>query len=178
MILKQVISIILGIFVVSSIVYWVVTESTTESSTPDTTSVSNNETQSTVASNSAPTEQSEEEKGVVEKEKIIKGLYFHGSNRCYTCNLMEGYIRDVIRESFGKEVKEGRLSFESINVEDLNNRFYIQEYQLRSISFFLSLHKTGKKIKHENLDKMWRFAGNEPMFKHYIKTEIEKFLEM
>lgn len=156
--IKKIISIVLGIFVVSSIVYWAVTES---------------------ANTLALSKQgSEKKEAIVKKSKIINGLYFHGTNRCYTCNLMEGYIRDVIREHFGKENKDGKLTFESINIEESTNNHYIQDYQLQSISFFLSLKSEGKEIKFENVNKIWQLAKNESAFKRYIQIEINKFLEM
>ncbi|OFZ46238.1 MAG: hypothetical protein A2381_11510 [Bdellovibrionales bacterium RIFOXYB1_FULL_37_110] len=159
--LKRIISITLGLFVFLSILYWGVSEINQNA---------NNNASSTdlqASDTSRPT-----------LSKRVEGLYFHGTNRCYTCNLMEGYILDVLKESFDKEVKEGLITFESINVEEPSKSHYIQDYQLNSISFFLSIKKEGKEVKFTNVDQIWKLAGNESNFKNYIKQEIKKHLEL
>ena len=159
--LKRIISITLGLFVFLSILYWGVSEINQNA---------NNNASSTdlqASDTSRPT-----------LSKRVEGLYFHGTNRCYTCNLMEGYILDVLKESLDKEVKEGLITFESFNVEEPSKSHYIQDYQLNSISFFLSIKKEGKEVKFTNVDQIWKLAGNESNFKNYIKQEIKKHLEL
>jgi len=164
--LKRIISITLGLFVFLSILYWGVSERGIAGLNQN----ANNNASSTdlqASDTSRPT-----------LSKRVEGLYFHGTNRCYTCNLMEGYILDVLKESFDKEVKEGLITFESINVEEPSKSHYIQDYQLNSISFFLSIKKEGKEVKFTNVDQIWKLAGNESNFKNYIKQEIKKHLEL
>ena len=170
--LKKIIGILLGLFVLLSIAFMVVSEiKKDESVKKSSQSVSPMGNQLEQNAITADTNTSR-------KEKYVEGLYFHGTNRCRTCNLMEGYIRDVLKDSFDKEIKEGLLSFESVNVDEASNNHYIQNYQLQSISFFLSLKKDGKEIKFQNVDQIWQLARNEAQFKSYIKSEIKKFLEM
>ncbi len=158
--IKKIISTVLGIFVLSSIAFYTVSE---------TKKSENLKKQSSTAT---------EMKIIPEKEKVVNGLYFHGTNRCHTCNLMEGYIRDVLSISFEKEIKEGRLTFESIDIDQPASAHYIQDYQLNAISFFLSFKKNGKEMQVQQCDKIWQLAKDEMMFKKYIKDEISKFLEM
>ena len=170
--LKKIIGVFLGLFVLASIVFLVVTEiKKDESVVVSSQSVSHigNISEQNAAATDVVTPR---------KDKYVEGLYFHGSNRCRTCNLMEGYIRDVLKDSFDKEIKDGLLSFESVNVDEASNQHYIQNYQLQSISFFLSLKKDGKEIKFQNVDQIWQLARNESQFKSYIKSEIKRFLEM
>ena len=153
--LKKIVGASLGLFVLFSIGYYAVTElRKIENSArgPDTL--------------------------IVSKEgKEVNALYFHGENRCYTCNLMEGYIRDVLKESFAKEMESHLLTFESINIDRPEKRHYIQDYQLQSISFFISIKNNGKELKFKNIDQIWKLAQNELAFKKYIKEEITKYLE-
>lgn len=114
----------------------------------------------------------------VTEGKVVEALYFHRTNRCYTCNLMEGYMRDVIASDFATEEKAGRLRFQSLDVQDPAHQRYIAQYQLSSISLFLSLKDQGKEMKFENLELIWQLAGDEVAFKKYIKSEFKKYLEM
>ncbi|MBF0314151.1 MAG: hypothetical protein HQK52_12100 [Oligoflexia bacterium] len=173
MMAKKITSIILGAFVLSSVVFLVVSEARKSDSADKNTEIEikNNvqvvENKTTTQDNVSP-----------KKSKYVDGLYFHSTNRCMTCNLMEGYIRDVLKDSFNKEIEEGSLTFKSINIDEASSSHYIQDYQLQSISFFLSLKKDGKEVKFENVDKIWQLARNEDAFKKYIKAEIKKFVEM
>lgn len=110
--------------------------------------------------------------------KVVDALYFHGANRCYTCNLMEGYIRDVIAADYALQEREGKLRFQSLDVQDPQNQHYVQQYQLTSISLFFSLKDQGKELKFENIDRIWQLAGSEAEFKNYIRSELKKYLEM
>ena len=114
----------------------------------------------------------------VTEGKVVEALYFHRTKRCYTCNLMEGYMREVMTSDFVHEEKNGRLRFQSIDVQDTAYQHYIEKYQLSSISLFLSLKDQGKEIKFENLELIWQLAGDEVAFKNYIRKEFRKYLEM
>ncbi|OFZ22573.1 MAG: hypothetical protein A2202_01885 [Bdellovibrionales bacterium RIFOXYA1_FULL_36_14] len=170
--IKKIIGICLGLFVLLSIAFMVVSEikkdESVGGSSQSVSHIGNQSKQAVATSDTIPSR----------KDKYVEGLYFHGTNRCHTCNLMEGYIRDVLKDSFDKEIKDGLLSFESVNVDEASNQHYIQNYQLQSISFFLSLKKDGKEIKFQNVDQIWQLARNESQFKSYIKSEIKRFLEM
>ncbi len=176
---KKIVSIILGIFVIISVVYLAITSLSPNSSNQSSTQNQNKEAVTVVAQSKAiPVTTSQVESQAVQKGKVVNGLYFHGTNRCYTCNLMEGYIRDVIKESFSKEISEKRLTFQNYNVDEPAYNHYIRDYQLQSISLFLSLTNDGKEEKYENINKIWQLAKNETMFKNYIRSEIKRFLEM
>lgn len=110
--------------------------------------------------------------------KVVEALYFHRTARCYTCNLMEKYIREVIAENFQDAEKKGSFSFQSIDVQQDANQHYIGRYQLTSISLFLSLKEDGKELKFENIERIWQLAGEEARFKDYIRTEFKRYLEM
>lgn len=108
----------------------------------------------------------------------IDAFYFHGTARCYTCNTMEKYIRETLDSHFASQVKNGKINFQSINVESDPNNHYIQDYKLYTKSFILSLKSEAKEKEWLNCDKIWKLARDEASFKQYIKTEVEKYLGM
>jgi hypothetical protein len=110
------------------------------------------------------------------KSKVI-AYYFHGTFRCSTCRTIEKYSHDAIQEYFSKELGNGKLEFKPLNVEDPENRHYIQDYQLFSKSLVLSLVADGKEIKWKNLTDVWSYVSDKEKFYQYVKDEIDNFLK-
>lgn len=165
---KKIVGIVLSLFVAVAIGFAVMREVKVSGAASSVVPAVNN---TVTTSESAPAAE-------VTKGKVVDALYFHGTNRCYTCNLMEGYMRDVIASDFASEEKSGRLRFQSLDVQDPAHQRYIAQYQLSSISLFLSLKDQGKEIKFENMERIWQLSGDEVAFKNYIRTELKKYLEM
>lgn len=103
--------------------------------------------------------------------KVI-AYYFHASFRCYSCTMIESYSKEAINNKFKDELASGRLEFKSVNVEERNNRHFIEDYQLYSQSLVLSLVKDGKEIKSRNLNKIWEYARNKQKFFDYVAEEV------
>ncbi|MFA5088606.1 MAG: nitrophenyl compound nitroreductase subunit ArsF family protein [Candidatus Omnitrophota bacterium] len=108
--------------------------------------------------------------------KVI-AYYFHGSVRCYTCNMMEKYSRETIETYFKDQVQAGKLVFIPINVDEKNNAHFVNDYQLYTKALILSLVKDGKEIRHKNLDRIWQLAGNKQKFFDYVTSEINTLMK-
>ncbi len=103
--------------------------------------------------------------------------YFHGTFRCYSCTMIENYSRQAIESNFKDALASGSLEFKAVNVEDKGNEHFVDDYQLYTKSLILSLVKDGKEIKHKNLDKIWRLAGNKEKFIEYVTGEVAELLK-
>ncbi|MCB9016215.1 MAG: hypothetical protein H6541_10505 [Lentimicrobiaceae bacterium] len=60
----------------------------------------------------------------------VQVYYFHYSRRCATCNAVEDVTRSVLDEFYPDKLKNGEISFQSINLEEkdgeeLGNRLKI-----------------------------------------------------
>lgn len=108
----------------------------------------------------------------------VDATYFHGTNRCYTCTLMEKYIRETLRDNFSEQMKNSTLNFQTINVEESASSHYVQDYKLYTKSFILSLKNKDGEEQWLNCDKIWNLVKDEGMFKKYIKVEVDKYLGM
>lgn len=108
--------------------------------------------------------------------KVI-AYYFHGSFRCYTCNMMEKYSKEVIEANFKGALSSGSLEFKAVNVEDKGNEHFVNDYQLYTKSLILSLVKDGKELRHKNLDKIWQLASNKQKFIDYVTAEVSEFMK-
>jgi len=108
--------------------------------------------------------------------KVI-AYYFHGTNRCATCLTIERYSREAIEKYFSQEIREGTLEFKPLNVDEPENCYYIQDYQLYTRSLVLALYKDDKQLKWKNLSEVWAYVKDKERFYQYVKDETERFLQ-
>lgn len=111
-----------------------------------------------------------------QNSKVI-AYYFHGTFRCSTCRTIEQYSHDAIQKYFAEELGNGRLDFRPVNVEEPENKHFIQDYQLVTRSLVLSLVADGKETKWKNLADVWRLVRDKDKFFQYVKDEVGKFLK-
>jgi hypothetical protein len=106
----------------------------------------------------------------------VIAYYFHGKFRCTTCRTIEQYSHDAIHTYFTKELENGTLEFRPVNIEEPENRHFVQEYQLFSKALVLSLITDGEEIKWKNLTDVWKLVRDKERFFQYVKGEVEHFL--
>jgi hypothetical protein len=59
-----------------------------------------------------------EEKVVFPSGDKVEVLYFHLTRRCVTCQAVETVSADAVRDLYAEEMKEGKVVFRSLNIED------------------------------------------------------------
>lgn len=102
--------------------------------------------------------------------------YFHGNFRCAACRKIEAYSKEGIDSNFSNELKNGALSFKVINVEESENRHFIQDYGLYTKSLIVASYAGDKQIKYKNLERVWDYLNSKDEFENYVKTELSGFL--
>ena len=107
----------------------------------------------------------------------VTAYYFHGSFRCYTCNMMERYSQEAIEANFKDALASGKLEFKAVNVEDRGNEHFVDDYKLYTKSLIISLVKDGKEVKSKNLDKIWELARNKQKFIEYVTAEVNALMK-
>jgi hypothetical protein len=112
----------------------------------------------------------------VEKGKVVL-YYLHSTGRCSNCILMEKYSKEAVDMYFQKQLKNGELEFHVFNVDDPENRHYVQDYQLMTKSLVVTLVKGGKELKYENLKGIWDYLRDQNAFHGYVKANVEKYLQ-
>ncbi|MCF7908276.1 MAG: nitrophenyl compound nitroreductase subunit ArsF family protein [Candidatus Omnitrophica bacterium] len=111
-----------------------------------------------------------------EDTKII-AYYFHGNARCVTCYKMEQYAKEAIEENFKDELVKGLLVFKEVNIEEKENKHFVDEYQLYTKTLVISYIEDGKEIKHKKLTKIWEYVRDKKKFFNYVTTEISTYLK-
>ena len=136
--------------------------------------------------NSNAKESENQEKGLVEKNKEAKQevtkaekveiIYFYSSRRCYACQILEELSKKTVDEHFKEELESGKVSFQSVNVEKVENQEIVKKYKARGSSLFINAIRDGE----DNISQdtqVWRFISNEVAFKNYLKNKIQGLLE-
>lgn len=102
-------------------------------------------------------------------DKQTTVYYFHGNQRCYTCNKMENFTKEAVSASF-KDNKN--IAFKAVNTDEPENKHFVKDYSLYTKSVILVDDKGNWK----NLDKIWTLVRNEKDFKDYIVQGVNDFI--
>jgi len=118
--------------------------------------------------------------GVSEKElgnSEVTAYYFHGNQRCRTCRNIEAYAEEAIQNGFAEAIKDGRLKWKVVNIDEQENEHYVQDFQLVTRSLVLQEKTKGTQERWKNLSRVWELVRNKEAFEEYVQEETRAFLE-
>ncbi len=115
----------------------------------------------------------QKENSQVDKIEVID---FHGNRRCFSCQTIEKFAKETLEEFFQPELRDGKITFQSINVEESQNKEIVQKYQARGSSLFIDVIKEGNDNISEDT-QVWRLVRDEQAYKKYFKEKIENLLK-
>jgi len=132
---------------------------------------------STVMAASAPLQTAEGNPAQTKKPPKVIAYYFHATFRCITCRTIEAFSREAIEQGFAQALKDGKLDFRVVNVEERENRHFIQDYRLFTRSLILVKMRDGKQAEWKNLSRVWELVGRKDAFLRYVRDEVRAYLE-
>lgn len=110
-------------------------------------------------------------------ENGVEVLYFHGKQRCVTCNAIERLTHEVIEENFAKELKNGTIVFHVIDISQPENEAIADKYEVAFSSLFVTKWINGVSIKTNMTDFAFSYAKNQPeAFKKGLKEKLDEVL--
>jgi hypothetical protein len=112
-----------------------------------------------------------------EVRKVV-ATYFHGNVRCATCRKVEMYAQEAVEQGFQAEIDAGAVEFRAVNVEEPENRHFIQDYQLMTRSVVVTEEVDGAVAQWTRLDQVWAFVGNRPAYLNYVQDAVRGYLEI
>lgn len=122
-------------------------------------------------------EQSNQTKQVKsEKADLVKVIYFYGDYRCPTCRTIEEFSGDAVNEGFENELKSGKLKWETINIDKDENKHFIDDYSLNTMSLVIIKMKDGKELTYKICPKVWELTIDRDEFIKYVQKEIKDYL--
>jgi len=106
----------------------------------------------------------------------VVAFYFHGNVRCATCKKIEAYADEAVHSGFAKSLEDGDLEWQVVNVDEPENRHFVQDFQLVTKSVVLAEYRDGRVVRWENLDKVWQLVRSKDLFVDYVQNETREFL--
>ena len=169
---KKVFTIVLLLFVISSVGFLMVQELRKSSSSPSAESDAVVNEQSHVA---------DDNQSVFQEETSVQPLqviayYFHGNTRCVSCKKIEAWAFEAITNGFIDEIENDTLEWRVVNVDEPENEHFVQDYQLSTRSVVLVKVKQGREVEWQNLDKVWVMLNNKDSFIAYVKAHVKEYL--
>lgn len=104
----------------------------------------------------------------VEKVEL---LYFHPRFRCVSCNNVEKYAKEVATGEYKKEIKDGKLEFKSLEIDDPKNKELVRELGVTGSSLYIVVNGGGKR-EHREIKSVWLHWNNPGRSKKIISTEL------
>ncbi|MFI3293245.1 MAG: nitrophenyl compound nitroreductase subunit ArsF family protein [Rikenellaceae bacterium] len=112
------------------------------------------------------------------KEDIVEVLYFHGKQRCITCNAIEKLTSEVVSSDFADAIKAGKLKMKVIDISTDEGEAIADEYEVTWSSLYVNKWKDGKESRNNLTDLGFSKAKNSPEeFKTQIKFKIAGLLK-
>jgi hypothetical protein len=102
-------------------------------------------------------------------------VYFHRTQRCSTCIHAEELTRYTVETHFADELASGKLTFQSIDVQDSNKAAIVDEYGAYARQLFINTVKDG--TDHiEQATELYPLIFDDEAFVETLKSKIEDSL--
>jgi len=105
----------------------------------------------------------------------VEVVYFHRTQRCYSCNYAETSTRYTLETYFKNELASGKVTFTAVNVEDDENATIIEKYGAFTSSLFINTIRDGTDHIEEVTD-IWFALGDDEAFVEVVRDKIEQSL--
>lgn len=112
------------------------------------------------------------------QKDAIEVLYFHGKQRCITCNAIEKLTKEVIDKDFAQQLKDGKIVFKVIDISTKEGEKIADKYEVTWSSLYINKWKNGKEAKNNMTDFGFSYAKGSPdVFKAGVKKKIDELLK-
>jgi len=106
----------------------------------------------------------------------IEVIDFHSTHRCITCKAIESNTKLVLETNFAKELKDGVISFQIVNVDDEKNYKLAEKFQATGTALFLNVITNGEEKQIDLTQFGFKYGKNKAEFTKRLKSRIEKQL--
>jgi len=108
--------------------------------------------------------------------ELLVVYYFHGTQRCATCRLIESQTRDVVETYFSDLLKRGTIVWKTVNYDLPANASLAQRFKIAMPMAVLATESPQQITRWKTLDQVWPLARDKPAFVRYVREEIESML--
>lgn len=107
----------------------------------------------------------------------IEVFNFHSTHRCMTCNAIESNTKYTLQTYFSKEQKEGKITNQSIDVDQKKNEKIAEKFEASGTALILNVIKNGKEKQVNITDFAFMKGNNKEAFSKELKAKIEAELK-
>ncbi|MGV8947296.1 MAG: nitrophenyl compound nitroreductase subunit ArsF family protein [Lutibacter sp.] len=107
----------------------------------------------------------------------IEVLDFHSTHRCMTCNAIEANTKYTLDTYFAKELKENKITFQVINVDEKQNEKIAEKFEASGTSLILNVIKNGKETQINLTDFAFMKGNDQEAFSKELKAKINTELK-
>jgi thiol-disulfide isomerase/thioredoxin len=116
---------------------------------------------------------SDNSSGLADRVEVV---YFHRTQRCHTCMYAEEQTCYTLETYFADEMASGKVTFQSINVQDEANADIVEKYNNASYLTLCINTVRGGTDHIEEVTDIWFVIGNDEAFVEIVKSKVEKSL--
>lgn len=109
-------------------------------------------------------------------DKVVV-YYFHGTARCSSCMKIEAYTKESIETAFPDALRDGRLEWRAVNVDEPENQHFIKDYDLYIRTVVVSDIYGGNQTEWKKLDEVWNLLDDKDRFMAFIQDNVRSYLE-
>ena len=102
---------------------------------------------------------------------------FHVTMRCPTCLTLEACVCEALQSNFADQLRDGRIEFRTIDVEQPDNEHFRSDYQLVGPAVVLVRLQGGKPPRWENLLDVLPLLAHKTRCVEYIRQQVQKMME-
>lgn len=108
----------------------------------------------------------------------VEVLYFHGKQRCKTCNAIESETLALAQHELASQVKAGKVRIRVVDITTPEGKVLAAKYKVSWSSLFVVQHKGGR----EKVSNLTQFAfanasSNANAFRKEVENKVLKLLK-
>ena len=108
----------------------------------------------------------------------VEVLYFHGKQRCKTCNAIESETQALSQHELASQVKAGKVRIWVVDITTPEGKVLAAKYKVSWSSLFVVQHKGGR----EKVSNLTQFAfanasSNANAFRKEVENKVLKLLK-
>lgn len=107
----------------------------------------------------------------------IEVIDFYGTHRCVTCEAIEANAKYTVETYFQEEVKNGRVEFKTVNVDEEKNYDMAERFEATGTALFINVIKAGKEQHIDLTNFAFAKGRDQAVFSAELKEKISEQLK-
>ncbi len=109
---------------------------------------------------------------------VIEVIDFHSMRRCKTCKAIEANTEAALEKHYAKELKDGLITFQTVNIEDEKNAALTEKFEATGTSLFINVIVNGVEEQINLTDMAFLKGKNKEEMAEELKMIIDEKLKL